>query len=299
MNKILFLSPYLEPKVWGSSRLASFNIKLPNEPIGEAWIISGYPNKSSTIINGKYAGDKLSDFYKRHRDFFDNCQDIEYPLLMKVLDCNDDLSIQVHPKLSYANEHGVPSKNEAWYVLGSPNNAEIIYGHTAKDKTEFSQMVKNSQWNSLLLHRQVKEGDLINVPAGTIHALTKGLLILEIQQSIDLTYRLYDYGRNNKDRKLHIDESIESSNIPFIKTKVDSQSELHTSFFNIQIINHDGKKRYEFNRAKWIQCFVIQGNGKINGFTKIKRGDSFIMHCKKKSFKLKGKLKLSISYMSV
>lgn len=297
MIKFIFLSPYLESKIWGGHRLESFNIALPNKPIGEAWVISAYPNKSSMIVNEKFKGLSLQDFYNQYRDFFGGSPTKEYPLLTKILDCNDDLSIQVHPNQTYANKNNVPSKNEAWYIIDAPENAKIVYGHTAKTRNEFSTMVKNKKWKDLLIYKNIKPGDLINVPAGTVHALTKGLLVLEIQQSIDLTYRLYDYERKDNNRELHIKQSIESSNIPFVEQQQTLINELNTPFFNVHIIENNSFKRYSFKNAKWIQCVVISGEGKIDFFKKIKKGDCFVINSRKKHFILNGKIKMFISYI--
>lgn len=299
MIKFVFLTPYLEPKIWGGYKLKSFNFNLPPKPIGEAWVISAYQRKSSILKNTKYKGSTLTDFYNYHRNFFDNHLSNEYPLLVKILDCNEDLSVQVHPNIHYATIHNIPSKNEAWHILKAPDNAKIIYGHSAETKADFARKVEKNQWKKLLIHHSVHAGDLINVPAGTIHALTSGLLVLEIQESIDFTYRLYDYGRNDANRPLHIKQTIDSCNIPCTSITQNYTNELHTPFFNIHIIENSSIKHYHFKYAKWIQIVVIDGTGRIDWITKIKKGDCFIINCKKKSFILHGKLKICVSYIKI
>src|SRR5699024_8282193 len=142
-----------------------------------------------------------------------------YPLLVKVVDANDDLSVQVHPDDTYAREiEGVPyGKTECWYVLQAEPDAEIVFGHHAKTKNVLNQLMDEGKWDDLLQKKKVEAGDFIYVPSGTIHAIGKGIMILEIQQSSDITYRVYDYDRKDKQghlRELHLDEAKEVITVP-------------------------------------------------------------------------------------
>ncbi|MDR1235230.1 MAG: hypothetical protein LBJ97_04100 [Mycoplasmataceae bacterium] len=300
-NNILFLKPYLEKKLWGGHNLSDFNIKLPREDIGEAWIISGIKDKSSIITNEEHGGITLFEFYQDHRAFFDNHESEQYPLLVKLLDCQDDLSVQVHPTLEYASEnHDVLSKTEAWYILDALPKSQIVYGHNAKTKNELKSLVEKGQWDKLLNYIDVKKHDLFYVPAGTLHALKKGLVVLEIQQSSDTTFRLYDYGRDKNDttRKLTVNESLENIITPFVKPALETKdNELLTSpFFSIAKIENKGKCSYDFSYACWIQCVVIEGNGYIENMP-IQKGSTFIIGNGDLTFTLSGNLEIITSYI--
>ena len=292
MNNVLFLKPYLEHKVWGSNKLSKYNINLEKtKDVGEAWIISGYKDKSSVITNGEFKNKTLYEVFNKHKELFDNYQGNQYPLLVKLLDCNDNLSVQVHPN----NKLG---KNECWYFLEARKDSNIVYGHKAKTKTEFVKCVKNNEWDKLLKYKKVKPHDLVYVTAGTLHALNKGLIVYELQQTSDLTYRLYDYNRNS--RPIHIKESIACTTIPFVEPKfIKSKNTLiKTKYFELQKIKNTKSTKYKFSKARWIQATVIEGSGILNNDYKIKKGTSFIISSSTKEFNLDGKLTLLVSFIS-
>ncbi len=301
-KEILFLSPYFEQKIWGGQKLKKYGFNLPSKNVGEAWIISAYPNKSSLITNGDFKGKTLYEvFLKNKKELFHNYQSDKYPLLVKLLDCNDDLSVQVHPKDKYAlknyNELG---KNECWYILSARKNADIIYGHNAKTKKQLIEMINKNQWNKLLKKKKVKKDSFIYVPAGTIHAINGGLLIYELQQSSDITFRLYDYDRQKKDpsRKLHTQESILNIDVPFKNPKYISNNKylIKNKYFTLEKINNKLTKTYEFRKSLWLQCSVIEGKGKLNDQHLIKKGDSFLI-CNDQKMKLSGSVQVLVSYL--
>ena len=225
-----------------------------------------------------------------HRELFSNYKGEQYPLLAKILDCNDSLSVQVHPN----NKQG---KNECWYFLDAKKGADIVYGHTAKTKEEFIKLVTSNKWSKLLKYKKVKPGDFVYVNAGCLHALNKGIVVYELQQSSDLTYRLYDYNRNS--RPVHVKESIASTTVPFKAPTFykDKNTLIKTNFFTLKQIKNVGEKKYKFNEACWIQATVIDGSGTLNTKYKIKKGTSFILSSDQKEFKLKGKMTLFVSFV--
>ena len=213
-------------KFWGGSRLRTvFNYEIPSEKTGECWAISAHQNGDCEVINGPYKGKTLSYLWNYHRELFGNVTGDCFPLLTKILDASDDLSVQVHPNDEYALKHkNELGKTECWYILDADEDAELIFGHHAKTKEEFIKQIESNQWDQLLRKVKVKKGDFFHVPAGTIHALKKGTLVLEIQQSSDTTYRLYDYNRPGDDgllRPLHLKQSIAVSTIPHQEEKID------------------------------------------------------------------------------
>lgn len=214
MAQPLFLKSVLQEKIWGGSRLATeFGYDLPSDKVGEYWAISAHPNGVSIVENGEFAGRKLDELYANEPALFGNSQEPVFPLLIKILDANDWLSVQVHPDDQYGMEHeGELGKTECWYILSADEGAEIIYGHNARTREELAAMIDAKDWDHLLTHIPVKAGDFFYVPSGTMHAIGKGIMILETQQSSDTTYRVYDFDRRDDAgnlRELHIQQSID------------------------------------------------------------------------------------------
>lgn len=217
---ILKMKPVFQERLWGGKKLASrFNYSLPSNQIGECWGMSAHPNGESIVAEGVFEGKTLSDLWENERHLFGDYADATFPLLIKVLDAADDLSVQVHPNDFQAQElEGVPyGKTECWYVVEAEEGAELIIGHTAKSKRELSDHIENGKWDQLLSRQPVTKGDFIFVPSGTVHAIGKGIMILETQQSSDTTYRLYDFDRTDsmgETRELHLDKAITVTTIP-------------------------------------------------------------------------------------
>lgn len=214
MAQPLFLNSVMQEKIWGGNRLETeFGYEIPSQTTGEFWAISAHPNGVSVVANGDYKGTPLDKLYAERRDLFGDSDSPVFPLLTKILDANDWLSVQVHPDDSYALEHeGELGKTECWYVIAADEGAEIIYGHEAKSRQELAQMIEEKEWDKLLTHVPVKAGDFFYVPSGTMHAIGKGIMILETQQSSDTTYRVYDFDRKDDVgnlRDLHIQQSID------------------------------------------------------------------------------------------
>lgn len=212
-KNILFFDVKLKERIWGGYELAKeFKIE-ENKKIGEAWILSGHKHGASIIQNGYFSGQSLDMLYRNHKELFGDSDYKEFPLLIKVLDAQDDLSVQVHPDDSYAlKHHNDFGKNECWYILNSSEDARIIYGVNAKSKVEMLEAINHKKWDGVLRRVSVKPGDFFNVPVGTVHAIGKGIQILEVQQSSDVTYRLYDYDRIDNEgnkRELHIEPALE------------------------------------------------------------------------------------------
>ncbi|HFU4488882.1 TPA: mannose-6-phosphate isomerase, class I [Streptococcus suis] len=218
MMEPLFLHPVMQEKIWGGTRLREeFDYVIPSETTGECWAISAHPNGVSTVVNGAFAGWGLDQLYAQHRDLFGNSESPVFPLLTKILDANDWLSVQVHPDDTYGLAHeGELGKTECWYVIAADEGAEIIYGHQAQSKEDLAAQIQAGNWEDLLTRVPVKAGDFFFVPSGTMHAIGKGILILETQQSSDTTYRVYDFDRRDDQgnlRELHIQQSIDVTTI--------------------------------------------------------------------------------------
>ena len=209
---VVFMKPVFVPKIWGGRKLETeFGYTIPDGPIGECWAISAHPAGDCEIVGGPFAGMHLSELWDQHRELFANCEGDhgKFPLLIKILDAAGSLSVQVHPDDEYAGKHenGSLGKRECWYVVHADEGAEIIIGQHAKNATEFRQMVEAGEWDKLLNKVSVHTGDFFGVLPGTVHALCAGTLVIETQQSSDITYRVYDYDRVQPDgtkRQLHL-----------------------------------------------------------------------------------------------
>jgi mannose-6-phosphate isomerase len=231
MTEPLFLAPVFHQKIWGGRKLATeFGYHIPDGKIGELWAISAHPNGPNKIENGPLAGKTLDQAWAEDQAYFGQQKGKVFPLLTKILDANDSLSVQVHPDDAYAAAHERPGelgKTECWYVISAEPGSYLIYGHHAKTRQELADMIHQGDWDHLLRKVPVKTGDFVYVPSGTIHALNKGIMVLETQQSSDTTYRLYDYDRtdaNGNKRELHLQQSIDTTNVPNVDPKLDIQT---------------------------------------------------------------------------
>ena len=215
MDSIITLDPVFKPMLWGGRKLETeFGFEIPDGRIGECWSISAHPNGDCTVSSGAYAGHALSWLWEHHRELFGNAKGDRFPLLIKIIDADDDLSIQVHPDDSYAavNEDGSLGKKECWYVLSAEPNTKIVIGQNARSREEFAQMVAEQRWDELVNRIPVHTGDFFQIDAGTVHAILGGTVILEVQQSSDITYRVYDFDRKQADgtlRELHLDRALD------------------------------------------------------------------------------------------
>lgn len=305
-SQIIFLIPAFVPKIWGSQKLArKFNFDLPKyTAIGEAWLISAHPNGMSYVLNGTYKGLSLAQLFKDFPQLFGNPYESEYPLLTKILDANDSLSVQIHPNDDYAQKHHQSlGKTECWYVLECLPTPEgqVILGHNAQSKAQFKQWIDKGEWSKLLKYEPIKAGQFIYVPALKIHGLLANTMVFELQQSSDITYRLYDYDRiddSGKPRSLHLKAAADIIVIP---DKDSSETNAHgnylvdNQFYKLSKVINEGIKDYSYPDVRWLQVSVLEGNGTIDGQT-IKKGDSFILPNGYNTFTLDGKLMMMISY---
>ena len=210
------------PKVWGGRKLAcEWGYAIPEGPVGECWAVSAHPHGDCRVARGAFAGLRLSELWERERPLFGavpaevlTASGGGFPLLVKILDVHDALSVQVHPGDAYARAHegGQSGKLECWYVLSAEPGACIVVGQRAHDRAEFLQMVGAGRWDELLNEVPVRAGDFFQIDPGTVHAIVMGVTILETQQSSDLTYRVYDYDRPGADgrpRELHLQKALD------------------------------------------------------------------------------------------
>lgn len=313
MSEPLFLQSVMQEKIWGGTKLRDeFSYEIPSDKVGEYWAISAHPHGVSTIKNGRFAGMGLDQLYAEHRELFGNSSEPVFPLLTKILDANDWLSVQVHPDDHYAMEHeGELGKTECWYVIAADEGAEIIYGHNAKSREELRQQIEKKEWDKLLTKVPVKAGDFFYVPSGTMHAIGSGILILETQQSSDTTYRVYDFDRKDDEgnlRELHLEKSIDVLNIgapansrPVTVKADDLMSTLlvASDFFAVYKWEVSGKVTLE-KTAPYLLVSVLAGQGMltVDGETyPIAKGDHFILPSDVEEWTFEGKnLEMIVSH---
>ncbi len=210
------LSPVPKEIIWGGMRLKEhYNKVAPFEKIAESWELCVRENDSAIISSGEYKGLSLKEYVERDSTAVGtDWQGENFPLLIKFIDAESDLSIQVHPDEVYAETHPeAAAKNEVWYILEAEDGAEIVYGFNGEvSRGEFEDAVKSGDIEKTLRRVTVKAGDLFYIPAGQVHAICGGILIAEIQQNSDTTFRIYDYDRVGADgnkRELHVMEALE------------------------------------------------------------------------------------------
>ena len=309
MKEILFLKPVFKQMIWGGNRMADeYGYDIPGDNTGECWAISAHANGDCVISGGTYDGVHLSTLYKEHRELFGNSKETVFPLLVKIIDAKADLSIQVHPDDAYANakENGSLGKTECWYILDCDEDASIVIGHNAKDKAELRCMIEEKRWDELISVRPIKKGDFFQIEPGTVHAIKAGTLILETQQSSDITYRLYDYGRlqNGKPRELHIEKSIDVIECPHRDRTAGNmadtvggarvQTMVSCPFYTVKKICLKGEALFSMDGT--YQLFsVIEGAGSVDGIP-VKKGDHFILPTGYEGYKLSGEMELMTSF---
>lgn len=205
---ILFLQPIIKTKIWAGNKLVQ-TIKNYGDKVGEVWLFSGLLDNSNTIINLPEQVTLRQFWELNHNLFFKDPNNslIDFPLLIKFIDAGADLSVQVHP--NYENEMNVFNKNEAWYIIDCDDNTRILYGHNAEDIVHFKGLYNARKYEQLFNYIDIEPDQTYYIPSGMLHAIMANTLVLEVQQTADITYRLYDYDRlddNGQKRDLHVED---------------------------------------------------------------------------------------------
>lgn len=214
--EILRLQPAGMDYLWGGTRLREeYGKKIQMTPLAETWECSIHPDGPSVVINGEYRGKELREVLMEHPEWMGTkVQDGEFPILAKFIDAKQDLSVQVHPDDDYAREHeGQNGKTEMWYVIDADEGAQLIYGFKhSVDEQILKTAVETGTLDKHLQKVEVHKGDVFYVPAGTVHGIGAGIMVAELQENSNVTYRVYDYDRvdkNGKKRELHFDKAIQ------------------------------------------------------------------------------------------
>lgn len=231
-TKPFLLKPASKDYLWGGNRLNDdFGKNIKSSPLAETWECSTHPDGESIVASGDNTGLPLSKLLWVHPEYLGTHSlsitkgKPELPILIKLIDAKKELSVQVHPDDDYARKfERSMGKTEMWYVLHANENAKLVYGFTRDlSKKEVKEAIANNKICNYLNYVQVKKNDLFYIEAGTVHAIGAGVLIAEIQENSNLTYRLYDYGRKDKHgklRELHVDKALEVAKLSSSVTPV-------------------------------------------------------------------------------
>lgn len=292
----MLLKPAFKDYIWGGTRLRDdFKKDCDFDKIAESWELSCHKDGASTVANGEYAGLTLSEYIEKcgKSVLGSNCQKFEnFPVLIKLIDAKDNLSVQVHPNNEYAKRvEGEYGKTEMWYVVDADEGASLLYGFKKEiSKEEFKKRIENNTLLEVTNSVPVKKGDVFFIRSGTLHAIGKGILIAEIQQNSNTTYRIYDYGRVGKDgkpRELHIDKALDVTNlcpaVPYPETETvqkDGFSEKLLSkceYFTVYDLHIKDKAKMNVDEKSFVSLLFLTGDAKViadGSELCVKKGDS-------------------------
>ena len=309
MYPIRFENLYYE-KIWGGRDFETFRNNMPDGEIGETWDIACHPNGTGVVANGNFKGIKFDDLINKfgHALVGNKVTLEKFPLLIKLINSKEKLSVQVHPGDEYAAKYeGDYGKTEAWYVMDAKPDASLIVGTKDCTKEEFEEAIKNNKVEECLNKIKVKKGDCFLINSGLVHAICEGVIIAEIQQNSDVTYRVYDYGRP---REIHVEKALDVINFDLqcenLSEKEENQYDGYShsllcknEYFGIEKISISKEYSDVSDKDKFDMYTCVEGEGVIEGndFSEIiKMGDSFLIPATLGEYKIKGNIKVLKSY---
>ena len=306
----LKFNPIFKERIWGGTKLHSlYDKNFPlSEKIGESWELSDVEGDISVVSNGFLAGNNLRELIEIYmgdlvgEHVYEEFGNV-FPLLIKFLDANDDLSIQVHPDNELAQKrHNSYGKTEIWYVLNAESDAKLVSGFSKPlDKEEYLKHLNNNTLNEVMKWHNVNKGDVFYIPAGKVHAIGKGNVILEIQQTSDVTYRIYDYNRtddNGNPRELHTELALDAIDFEYsdndktiYESKENAENEIiHTPFFDINLLKINEKiDRDYYALDSFVILICTAGSAKIqynDGEETITKGETILIPAELNEIKL-------------
>ncbi len=321
----LKLQPIYKEPIWGGTKLREiYNKDIPSNHTGESWEVACHKNGTSRIANGILKGKLLDDVIKIYGVELLGSRVggkgiDKFPLLVKIIDATDKLSVQVHPDDGYAmrHENGELGKTEMWYVIDAEPGAQLVYGvKPGTTQGKFKQSIIDGNLEELLNFVDVKAGDVFHIPSTTLHAIGKGLLIAEIQQNSDTTYRVYDWdriGTNGKSRELHIKKALDVINLSDMtgKEKVEGQvinegATVRThlvacKYYKTEKIEVTYRSKEKLNGEKFDIIIIIEGEGQIK-YNHINvaynAGDTFLIPACMGDYEIVGKCTILKTYVA-
>lgn len=306
------LMPTFKDYIWGGNKLKQqFGKTCDLERVAESWELSAHKDGQSTVAEGDYQGYSLTAYLDAlgKEALGTNCLAYEYfPLLIKLIDAKGNLSVQVHPSDAYALEHeGEYGKTEMWYVLDCDEDAFLYYGFTrAVTREEFAEAIRQEKLTDILHRVKVKPGDVFFIPAGTVHAIGAGILICEIQQNSNTTYRVYDYGRLDKDgnpRPLHVDKAMDvsclqpSPALPVIPD-IEDVTLATCEYFHVRRLRVADAYSLSVNTDSFASLMITDGKGVLcyeGGEIAFTKGDSLFIPAQNATVTVKGPCEVILS----
>ncbi len=299
---IIKLAPSMHSAIWGGRKLIEeFNKSYDGANLSETWELSVHPDGPSIVATGEDAGMSFPAYIEKHgTDILGtNCKAFDdFPILIKFIDAHGDLSVQVHPDDAYALEHeGQYGKTEMWYVLEADEGAQLCYGCKERISAEdFASHIRDNTLDEILNKVPVKKGDVFFIESGTIHAIGSGILLVEIQQNSNVTYRLYDYGRvgaDGKPRELHVDRGLAVAKLEPPKTKHDFGNYIGKSnCFAVDLITPGSNEVLgEASADSFVSLLITEGGGTVKdsfGDISVQRGDSLFIPAGNGPYSLSG-----------
>ncbi len=283
LNYVLKFGPILKQKIWGGNKLRTYLNKDTKTKAGESWEISGVEDDVSVVSNGEYEGRTLNELIKEFKGelvgnkVFDSFVE-KFPLLIKFIDAKLDLSIQLHPNDTLANDrHNSFGKTEMWYVVQADYGSQLIVGFNRNiNRDEYFRFLEKEEIEEILNYEAVEQGDSFFISAGRVHAIGKGVLIAEIQQTSDVTYRIYDWKRkdeNGEYRELHTDlaldaidfESNDSHVNKYNKNNYGASHIASCQYFTTVFLNVENHlERNHIDKDSFVIYMCVEGSGYIN-----------------------------------
>lgn len=310
--KPMLLKPAFKDYIWGGTRLRDdFQKDCDFDKIAESWELSCHKDGNSVISGGEFDGLILQEFIDKQGKAVlgTNCERFEnFPILIKLIDAKDNLSVQVHPNNEYAlRVEGEYGKTEMWYIVDCDEGATLLYGFKNEiSKDEFAKRIADNTLLEVTNAVPVKKGDVFFIEAGTLHAIGKGILIAEIQQNSNTTYRIYDYGRvgnDGKPRELHVEKAKDVTALrpakAYPETEIiakDGYTEKLLSsceYFTTYALEVNDKATLTADEKSFNSILILEGSGRLSGESEIefKKGDSIFVPASSGDYTIEGKCK--------
>lgn len=295
---MLKLKPACKDYLWGGDKLRTdFGVDSDLHPLAEAWVLSCHPDGPSVIAEGPCRGMTLADYIAQNgkKILGTDCEKFaDFPILTKLIDAKGNLSIQVHPSNEYALEHEHQyGKTEMWYILDCEPGAFLYYGFDHEiSKEEFERRIQDNTLTEVLNAAPVHKGDVFFIPSGTLHAICQGIVIAEIQQNSNVTYRVYDYGRvgaDGKPRALHIRQALDVTELTPPKAQDFGPHLGQCEYFTVDV--HEGSWGEEACEKSFVSLLFVEGEGSVScgGETlAVKKGDSVFLPAGSGAFAVRG-----------
>ncbi|MFL0246623.1 type I phosphomannose isomerase catalytic subunit [Candidatus Clostridium stratigraminis] len=309
MGPLKFENIYFN-KIWGGRDFSNFRNNLPQGDIGESWDVACHPHGTSIISNGEFKGMKLSELIdiKEEEIIGKEVSKSWFPLLVKLINAKEKLSVQVHPSDDYARiAEGELGKTEAWYIVEASKDANIVLGTRHCTKEQFKKAMETGKFDEYMNVIPVKKGEVYFVKSGLIHAIGGGIIIAEIQQNSDTTYRVYDY---NRGRELHLDKAMDVINLNLfgeksrgLEVKYDGYSKIYYCLcenFSLELYDITSSVKEVSDPERFYIYLVVEGNGEIlfkGGKETIDLGESILIPASLGDYEIYGNLKILKTYV--